>query len=321
MGLVLDAWIGKRERKVMRETLTTTWLALAEANPAVIALFPLLIANRLLERTQKSKMFSWRTFRAVAVISICQLIISLGTIGIIAGVPFSMEKPPWQTFDYSWEKIDSAVHDFVKAATKPQDTEIIKQLWDKAKTYRTYQNRLAHTVACWSVMIILNALGVWLSFGMSRRLLAEMLRAPTRVMFTALLLTTFVISWMGLILVPTILMVISIPMLWPALIILLILLKTAFFYIGFPALNLIWFFCWVLCPLWIRVCAFTVAMPALVLFWLAITSVALRLISRHVHRGLLKLLDRMLQSEKGEIIFVTTLLGALSAVIGIFLHS
>lgn len=37
MGLVLDAWIGKRERKVMRETLTTTWLALAEANPAVIA--------------------------------------------------------------------------------------------------------------------------------------------------------------------------------------------------------------------------------------------------------------------------------------------
>jgi hypothetical protein len=258
---------------------------------------------------------------------------SLGIVGVRSGMPFSLENPPWQGFDYSFDlvkktfsSVEQVSADEVAKAGKDDEKRkkheaalsLVRQWSATVDSYRTQRYRELHTIGCFALAILLSGLAAYVSAGFSRKLLRDLSIVTTMTNALAIIFAEVLLYFLIYVAVTTLLTIAAIPITsvgFGAI------LGVGVYFSKFVGFVLAVISMWILSfitPLWVKVAGDVGALPISVVLLCAIAAFILCPFRNIVRRTMLFCLNRALRSKKGPIAFFTSAAVCIAGIIALW---
>ena len=301
---LLDVWLIASERRNLRERIAHLWLNAAEKTPLAFVQLPLKMLSGLLDRIYGRKVISFKSFIRVAVSSCAILISTLGLVGIFSGIPFSVQEPPWHSFDETFKFAEEVFTKAEAQATQPEQRALMQKWHKEFSGYSTPGFRVLHTVSSCLMAIVTTSVFSFISLAIGRKLLRDLIRARTGTTLLALLVLDALFFIFVFAVALTIMMLISLPLAGIAGFFVAVLIRACWLVVGILIILLSVLLEFVFAPAWVKISALVATLPVVAVFVVALITFILFPIRGYVQKTATVLLDRTLQHEKGPIAFM-----------------
>lgn len=328
-----ESWWSSQGRENFKERTAELWLSLSETQRHTQRSQFLGAITALLDQLYGPKAFSFRAWWRTQVTTTAFYVVALAVIGLKSGIPLSLEMPPWQGFDLSYEVTSKFVTEFRNkiqeqsaAATDENARQVNKkvdeflQRWvSRVGEYKSSAIRTIHSVGCFIFALMLGGFEAFVGLAISRQLLRDLSDVGSGsnacAVITSEILLYAVLHGAALLLLTAA----AIPIGLAA----LALIGSAFWYVSIKlGVALVSVALWGLdayAPLWIRVAAAVSSLPVAIVTCGAVGVLLLKWLGWPAQRIVVGLLDRALKAEKGPAAFFTSAVLCLATLIALLL--
>ena len=313
---LINLWISENQKNQLIVTLREIYATLNNSDPIAVIQAPMRGVEYIYKIVLGEKIAPFSSIKRTALVSILILIGSLAFAGWIINKPFAIELTPWGVYESYTSKLPSSIEEIARKDKLSEEKKA--DMIELAKKLSKPIWKWVYSVSLILLVVLIKVSFDLLSFAVTRKFLRELLttKQPLLIfsaLFLNIVLASVIVSFTFLLLTavtnPLVLLFLIMSFMVPLNL-----------YTIFSLAPVLWGatikFAWLFGLKWIKLTALTTMLPTAILLLLILVVFVTLPIRSHIQKIICYTLERLINYEKGPLIFISACLLALVSILG-----